>query len=210
MEELNLKIEYVPIDSIKPYTGNAKLHPPEQIEQIKESIRRVGFRDPIGVWNGEIVEGHGRHLAAQELGMTEVPIIRLDDLTDEERRAYALIHNQTTMNSGWDISLLDIELGDITDIDMSAFGFGLDEEEKKRPEKPEVEFTEVLGEENNYLVMQFKTDIDWINACSLFEIGQAKALSTRKDGKLTKSMTRIGMARVLDGAKALAKLVGEV
>lgn len=77
-------------------------------------------------------------------------------------------------------------------------------------EKPEVEFTEVLGEENNYLVMQFKTDIDWINACSLFDIGQAKALSTRKDGKLTKSMTRIGTARVLDGAKALAKLVGEV
>ena len=122
MEELNLKIEYVPIDSIKPYTGNAKLHPPEQIEQIKESIRRVGFRDPIGVWNGEIVEGHGRHQAAQELGMTEVPIIRLDDLTDEERRAYALIHNQTTMNSGWDFSLLEQELESF-EMDMSAFGF---------------------------------------------------------------------------------------
>ena len=122
MEELNLKIEYVPIDSIKPYSGNAKLHPPEQIEQIKESIRRVGFRDPIGVWNGEIVEGHGRHIAAQELGMTEVPIIRLDDLTDEERRAYALIRNQTTMNSGWDFSLLEQELESF-EMDMSAFGF---------------------------------------------------------------------------------------
>lgn len=89
----------------------------------------MGFRDPIGVWHGEIVEGHGRHIAAKELGMTEVPIIRLDDLTDEERRAYALIHNQTTMNSGWDNMLLDIELGDITDIDMSVFGFETDTEE---------------------------------------------------------------------------------
>lgn len=134
MEELNLKIEYVPIDSIKPYTGNAKLHPPEQIEQIKESIRRVGFRDPIGVWHGEIVEGHGRHQAAQELGMTEVPIIRLDDLTDEERRAYALIHNQTTMNSGWDFSLLERELESF-EMDMSAFGFELPSGGEEQPER---------------------------------------------------------------------------
>ena len=125
MDELSLKIEYVPIDSIKPYSRNAKLHPQEQIEQIKESIRQVGFRDPIGIWHGEIVEGHGRHIAAKELGMETVPVIRLDDMTDEERRAYMLIHNQTTMNSGFDQTLLDIELGDITGIDMTAFGFSM-------------------------------------------------------------------------------------
>ena len=125
MDELSLKIEYVPIDSIKPYSRNAKLHPQEQIEQIKESIRQVGFRDPIGIWHGEIVEGHGRHIAAKELGMETVPVIKLDDMTDEERRAYMLIHNQTTMNSGWDFTLLEEELASF-DIDMSAFGFELE------------------------------------------------------------------------------------
>ena len=122
MDELSLKIEYVPIDSIKPYERNAKLHPQEQIEQIKESIRQVGFRDPIGIWHGEIVEGHGRHIAAKELGMETVPVIKLDDMTDEERRAYMLIHNQTTMNSGWDFTLLEEEISGL-DMDLSAFGF---------------------------------------------------------------------------------------
>ena len=130
MDELSLKIEYVPIDSIKPYERNAKLHPQEQIEQIKESIRQVGFRDPIGIWHGEVVEGHGRLLAAQELGMSEVPIIRLDDLTDEQRRFYMLVHNQTTMNSGWDFTLLEQELDEL-DFDLGGFGFAANFDESQ-------------------------------------------------------------------------------
>ena len=118
-----LKIEYVPIDSIKPYKNNAKLHPDEQVEQICNSIRETGFNDPIGVWHDEIVEGHGRLLAAEKLGMKEVPIIRLDDLTDEQRRAYMLAHNKLTMNSGFDIELLDMELAEIETIDMTLLGF---------------------------------------------------------------------------------------
>lgn len=94
-----LKIEYVPIESIKPYEGNAKKHPQEQIDQIKKSIELMGFDDPIAVWkNGEIIEGHGRLIAAQQLGLEKVPIIRLDELSDEQRRAYILIHNKLTMN----------------------------------------------------------------------------------------------------------------
>lgn len=121
---MDLKIEYVPIDSIKPYAGNAKLHPQEQIDQIKRSIDLLGFDDPIAVWqNNEIIEGHGRLLAAQQLGMTEVPIIRLDDLTDEQRRAYALIHNKLTMNSGFDMEILNLELANIGEIDMGSFDF---------------------------------------------------------------------------------------
>ena len=119
----NLKIEYVKLSEIKPYSGNAKTHPREQIEQIKKSINEVGFNDPIGVWHGEIVEGHGRYMAAQELGLDTVPIIRLDSLTDEQRRAYALIHNKLTMNSDFDFDLLNIELEGIFDIDMGDFGF---------------------------------------------------------------------------------------
>ncbi len=120
----NLIIDYVPIGDLKPYTGNAKLHPKEQIQQIKSSIKDFGFNDPIAVWkDNEIIEGHGRLIAAQELGMTEVPIIRLDDLTDQQRRAYMLAHNKLTMNSDFDLELLTKEIESIIDFDMTDFGF---------------------------------------------------------------------------------------
>ena len=121
-----LKIEYVDIDSIKPYENNAKLHPQEQIDQIKKSIELFGMNDPIGIWKDEIVEGHGRLIALKELKYKEVPIIRLDHLTDEERKAYILAHNKLTMNSGFDIDILNDELQNIDTIDMSEFGFDLD------------------------------------------------------------------------------------
>lgn len=119
---MELKVEYVNISTIKPYKRNAKTHPKEQIEQIKKSIQEFGNCDPIGVWHGEIVEGHGRYLALKELGETTIPIIRLDSLTDEQRRAYGLVHNQLTMNSPWDLPALDLELADL-DFDMGEFGF---------------------------------------------------------------------------------------
>lgn len=120
----SLKIEYIPIEDIKPYENNAKLHPQEQIQQIKNSILEFGFDDPIAVWKDNvIIEGHGRLIAAQELGYKEIPVIRLDNLTDEQRRAYTLVHNKLTMNSGFDIEMLNIELGGIDRIDMSDFGF---------------------------------------------------------------------------------------
>lgn len=124
---MEIKVEYVPMDSIKPYEGNAKEHSQEQIEQIKQSIKEFGFNDPCAVWNGEIVEGHGRYEAAKQLGYTEIPVIRLDDLTDEQRRAYGLIHNQLTMNSGFDAEALEAELASISDIDMSVYAFDVDE-----------------------------------------------------------------------------------
>ena len=121
-----LKIEYVDINSIKPYSKNAKLHDKKQIEQIKKSIELFGMDDPIGIWNNEIVEGHGRFIACNELGMTEVPIIRLDHLTDEERKAYTLAHNKLTMNSNFDLDILNDELKIFETIDMTDFDFDID------------------------------------------------------------------------------------
>lgn len=121
---MKLKVEYLPIGDLKTYANNAKRHPEEQVEQIKKSIQEFGFNDPIALWrNNEIIEGHGRLYAAMELGLDAVPVIRLDDLTDEQRRAYALVHNKLTMNSGFDIDMLSLELGDIQSIDMDGFGF---------------------------------------------------------------------------------------
>lgn len=141
-----LKIEYVDINSIKPYEKNAKLHPEEQIEQIKKSIKQFGMDDPIGIWKDEIVEGHGRLIACKELGYTEVPIIRLDHLTDEERKAYTLAHNKLTMNSDFDIDILNDELDDIMNINMSDFGFDLDFEIEEETEIIEDEVPDVPEE----------------------------------------------------------------
>ena len=125
-DKMQLQVEYVDISTIQPYKGNAKEHPKEQIEQIKKSMQEFGNIDPIGIWHNEIVEGHGRYLALKELGETQIPVIRLDDLTDEQRRAYTLVHNQLTMNSGFDLDTLKVELDNIGEIDMSEFGFNLD------------------------------------------------------------------------------------
>lgn len=120
---MSLRIDYIKIEELKPYKNNAKIHTTEQIEQIKKSIKDYGMNDPIGVWkDNTIIEGHGRLEACKQLGYKEVPIIRLENLTDEERKAYTLIHNQTTMNTGFDIELLNNELEDIT-IDLSDYGF---------------------------------------------------------------------------------------
>ena len=123
-----LKIQYLPIDKLKPYEGNAKEHPQEQIDQIIASIEQFGMNDPIGIWGDEclIVEGHGRLIALQQMGETEAPTIRLDHMTDEQRRAYTLAHNKTTMNSGFNTEILQLELESL-DIDMTEFGFSMEE-----------------------------------------------------------------------------------
>ena len=125
---MELKIEYISIDDIKPYERNTKIHTDEQVKQIKRSITEFGFNDPIAIWNGEIIEGHGRYLAAKELGLSTVPVMRLDNLTDEQRRAYAIVHNRLTLNTGFDIDMLKLEMSEI-ELDMSDFGFeSIDEE----------------------------------------------------------------------------------
>lgn len=122
-----LKVEYISIDDIKTYENNAKLHPAEQIEQIKKSIQEFGFNDPIAIdENNVIIEGHGRYIACNELGIKEIPIIRLEGLDEEHKKAYMLVHNKLTMNSDFDIELLNYELEDIS-IDMSDYGFDMED-----------------------------------------------------------------------------------
>lgn len=126
---MELKIEYVPLSELETYENNAKLHTAEQIERIKQSILQFGMNDPIGIWNGKIVEGHGRYVACTELGMEEVPVIRLDHLSDEQRRMYALVHNQLTINTGFNIDLLNSELEKLVSMNMGDYGFEIDIDE---------------------------------------------------------------------------------
>ena len=135
-----LKIEYLTLDKLKPYDKNARKHQEADLSTIKASITEFGMSDPIGVWGKDntIVEGHGRYLACKELGIDNVPVIHLDHLTDEQRRAYALAHNKTAEMSEWNFDLLGEELDGIFDIDMSDFGFDLSEEEDAQTERKDL------------------------------------------------------------------------
>lgn len=139
-----MNVEYIPVGQLKPYEKNARKHAEYDVGQIAESIKRYGFNDPVGIWGKDniIVEGHGRLLAAKKLGMKEVPCIRLDDLTDEQRREYAIMHNKTAELSTWDFDLLAEDIGEL---DFSGFdidwGFPENVEEKEiiEDEPPEVD-----------------------------------------------------------------------
>jgi hypothetical protein len=119
-----MQIEKIKIKDIKTRQENAKIHTPEQIEQIKASIEEFGNNDPVAVdENNYLIEGHGRLEALKALGYTEVEAIRLSHLTDAQKRAYAIIHNQLTLNTGFDYNILDAELARIQEINMEQFGF---------------------------------------------------------------------------------------
>lgn len=117
-----MEIVKIKISDVIPYENNAKEHPKEQINQIKNSIQEFGNNDPIAIdENNIIIEGHGRYLALKELGYDEVECIVLANLTEEQKSAYRIVHNQLTMNTGWDEERLKEELDNIT-LDMREIG----------------------------------------------------------------------------------------
>lgn len=127
---MELKIEYLNPEDLTPYENNTRNHTPEDIEGIKESIKRAGFNDPIGIWGEKnlIVEGHGRQIAAIEMGLEKVPCIRLDHLTDEQRKEYAIRHNRSAEFSAWDFGKLEQELAELEmqGVDMEDLKFTFD------------------------------------------------------------------------------------
>lgn len=128
-----LKIEYLPPEQLTPYENNTRKHSPDDIEGIKKSILDVGFDDPIGVWGEKniIVEGHGRQIAALELGLEKVPVIHLDHLTDAQRREYAIRHNRSAEMSMWNFDALQEEIAalEIEGVDLSDLNFELNNED---------------------------------------------------------------------------------
>lgn len=119
-----MKIIYRDIKELKPYKKNAKKHPKEQVERIANSIKEFGFTQPVVIdSNNCVVAGHGRILGAKKAGLIKVPTVMLEDLTEEQIKAYRLVDNKLN-ESDWDFSLLDEELEILSDdIDMELFGF---------------------------------------------------------------------------------------
>ncbi len=168
-----MKIEKISIDKIKPYENNAKLHPPEQIEQIKKSIQEFGNNDPIAIdENNVIIEGHGRYEALKQLGFQEAEIIRLTHLNEQQKKAYILAHNKLTMNTEFDFDTLNLELDTISDFDMSDFGFEkldfkdenhqeqIEDEIPDVPEKPKAKLGDIYKLGNHRLMCGDSTNID--------------------------------------------------
>ena len=134
MEFNDLSIVLIPVDQITPYEGNARRHTQKDVDQIMASIEADGFNDPLAVWGEKnvIIEGHGRLMAAKALGMNVLPCIRLDHLTDEQRKEYAIRHNRSAEFSTWDFRLLAEEIADLEaeGMDLSGLDFRLDRGEE--------------------------------------------------------------------------------
>lgn len=130
MTNTELRIEYVGVHSLKPYKNNARTHSRQQVRMISRGIEKFGFTNPILVSDTyEIIAGHGRAEAAKLLGLETVPTIRIDHLTDIERRAYIIADNKLASKAGWNREILQIELQNIVaaDIDVQTVGFEIAE-----------------------------------------------------------------------------------
>lgn len=132
-----LKIEYLPTSALKPYEKNARKHKKLDVDNIAMSIEKYGMNDAIGIWGKDniIVEGHGRLEACKKLGIDTVPVVRLDHLTDEQRREYAITHNATAELSEWDLDILGDELAEL-DLSDFDFDFGIEGEEETVTSEP--------------------------------------------------------------------------
>ena len=152
------KVERRSISSIIPYARNSRTHSDEQVAQIAASIKEWGFTNPILIdIDGEIIAGHGRLLAAQKLGLKEVPCITAVGWSDAQKKAYVIADNKLALNAGWDNDMLAIEFGELKDLDfnLDLIGFNSDElanilkepetegltDEDAVPEAPEVPVT---------------------------------------------------------------------
>jgi ParB-like chromosome segregation protein Spo0J len=136
---MKLAIEYRQAEALKPDARNARLHSDGQIDQIATSIRRFGFVNPVLVREGgEIIAGEGRWRAARKLGLAEVPVIELRDLTETQCRALALADNRIALNASWDAELLAHEIGAMIASGEKASDLGFDVKEIDALMHPEV------------------------------------------------------------------------
>jgi len=130
MIDRKLSIKKRSIELLIPYCRNARTHSDEQIEQIARSLDEFGWTNPVLVdGDNGIIAGHGRVLAARKLGMTEIPCIELDGLSDDQKRAYIIADNKLAENAGWDRNMLELELSALSDngFDLGTIGFTDDE-----------------------------------------------------------------------------------
>lgn len=123
-------MQLVPIEKLVPYVNNARTHSPEQVNKLRSSLREFGFINPVIIDRDYgVIAGHGRILAAKEEGITEVPCVFVDYLTEAQKKAYILADNRMAMDAGWDEELLRIEIESLQGVDFDVSLTGFEEQE---------------------------------------------------------------------------------
>lgn len=141
-----------PVADLIPYARNSRMHNEEQIAQIMASIKEFGFTNPILIGGDNvIIAGHGRLLAAQRLGLKDVPVIRLPDLTETQRKALVIADNKIALNAGWDEEMLALEMKELEESDFNLDILGFSEDELKELENFGEPQTEAKSEEDEIL-----------------------------------------------------------
>lgn len=155
---MKLKIQYKPIQDLIPYARNSRTHSDAQIVQIASSIKEFGWTNPV-LLDGEngIIAGHGRVLAAQKLGESDVPTIELSHMDENQKRAYIIADNKLALNAGWDNEMLALEVSDLKDAgyDLGLTGFTLDEIAALNGDASiDEDFKEPIDESRNLLMIE--------------------------------------------------------
>jgi len=195
-----MKIENWNIDKVKPYDKNPRNND-GAVEATANSIREFGWQQPIVVdTDGVIIVGHTRLKAAKKLKLDQVPVTVAENLKDEQVKAYRLADNKTGELAEWESKMLNEELGEILNIDMEQFGFEPEKDEEIE-EEPEIEFSQELNEENNYIVLKFDNSVDWQQVITIFDVKPVQDTNTK--------MVRKGVGRVLDGSKLVNGLIAK-
>jgi len=145
------QIEYISTANLIPYASNSRTHDTKQISQIAASIKEFGFNNPVLVdGDNGIIAGHGRVLAAQLLNLDAVPTIKLEHLTDAQKRAYIIADNKIALNAGWSHEILSMELDKLAaiDFDISTVGFDVTSSISFEPTINPIISTQEIGEQN--------------------------------------------------------------
>tara|TARA_R110001592_G_scaffold122620_3_gene329581 strand:+ start:21394 stop:22008 length:615 start_codon:yes stop_codon:yes gene_type:complete len=201
-----MQIEQRKVAELTEDPNNARSHDQKNLAAIRHSLEAFGQQKPIVIDNtGKVVAGNGTLAAAKSMGWETIDTV-VTRLEDEKQMAFAIADNRTAELAEWDSKILAEQLKELgDDVDMTGF----DEEELEnlltdgeKEEQPEVTFSEFIGECNQYIVLKFDSDIDWLQAQSIFDI--ETMTSKRANGKPWSS----GVGRVLDGPEAIAKITG--
>lgn len=201
-----MKVVDLEVSKLVPYDFNNKEHDKEQVTMIANSIKEFGFNQPLVVdANNIVVVGHWRLLAAKELWLEKVPCVKLEDLSDEQIKKYRILDNKLN-ESDWAELNLKKDLAGLEDMNFGDLELSKEDlfpdlfkelDEKEKEEKPEVEFTEELLEEHNYVVLYFDNTADWMVACDKLNLTTKKNLLW--SGK--------GIGRVVKGSDVLDRIL---
>ncbi len=204
-EELNMSIS-----EIIPYIRNNKIHDKEQINRIANSIKEFWFTQRIVIdRDNVIIIGHWRLEAAKQLWLKEIPVLKMNDLSEEQVNKLRILDNKLN-ESDWDVLNLKEELEGLGDMNFGDLELSkedlfpdlfLEADLGGKEEEPEIKFTEELGEENNYIVLFFDDSVDWLQAQSLFGLETVDALDSKEGYR------RRGVGRVINGTDLMNKLL---